>query len=184
MGSSICQTRALFFSGFLSEANPAAPPDNVLVLPIELWHYLFSEQITLQPGSVHFQVHARTTRSDLPATPEAAYAWQLQRTHHLELSTAGHGILADNLAARLAERSRRCVVRKDSLSFFGFTGISRGDVIDARDSWIWRSPSPATASFVTNPRRFGRDGFEFGVGRSCIGGFRRWGYWSSACFHS
>jgi putative ABC transport system permease protein len=92
---------SLLFQRIPAEANPAAPPDNVLVLPIELWHYLFSDQTAVRPGSVHFQIHARTTRTDLPATPEAAYAWELQRTHHLELSTAGHGVLADNLAARL-----------------------------------------------------------------------------------
>jgi putative ABC transport system permease protein len=106
-----------------SGANSPAPPDNVLVLPIEIWRYLFSEQMVVQPGSVRSQIHVRTTRSNLPATPEAAYAWELQRAHHLELSTAGRGVLADNLATRLAGVRGDALYAKVLFLFLGLPGL-------------------------------------------------------------
>ncbi|HZC35552.1 MAG TPA: hypothetical protein VE242_08060, partial [Chthoniobacterales bacterium] len=88
---------ATIFQRIPSGANPQPPPDNVLVLPIEIWRYLFSDQLAVQPDTVHSQLHVRTSRSNLPATPEAAYTWELQRAHHFELSSAGRGLLGDNL---------------------------------------------------------------------------------------
>ena len=104
-------------------ANPQGPPDNVLVLPVEIWRYLFSEQVVAQPDSVHFQVHVRTTRRDLSATPEMAYAWEVQRAHHLELGTAGHGLLADNLAARLSSARGDALYAKILFLFLGLPGL-------------------------------------------------------------
>jgi putative ABC transport system permease protein len=106
-----------------SGANSPAPPDNVLVLPIEIWRYLFSEQMAVQPDSVRAQVHVRTTRSNLPATPEAAYAQELQRAHHLELSTAGRGVLVDNLATRLASVRADALYAKVLFLFLGLPGL-------------------------------------------------------------
>jgi putative ABC transport system permease protein len=106
-----------------SAASPQAPPDNVLVLPVEIWHYLFSEQMAVQPDSVHFQVHVRSSRNNLPANPEAAYAWELQRAHHLELSTAGHGVLADNLAVKLASVRGDALYAKVLFLFLGLPGL-------------------------------------------------------------
>jgi putative ABC transport system permease protein len=113
----------LLFQPIPAGANPPPPTDNVLVLPIELWRYLFSEQLAGRPDSVHFQIHARTTRTDLPATPEAAYTWESERTHHLELSTAGHGVLADNLAARLASVRGDALYAKILFLFLGLPGL-------------------------------------------------------------
>jgi putative ABC transport system permease protein len=106
------------------EPSPQAPPDNVLVLPIEIWRYLFSEQMTVQPDSVHSQIHVGTSRNNLPATPETAYAWELQRAHHLELSTAGRGVLADNLATRLASVRGDALYAKVLFLFLGLPGLA------------------------------------------------------------
>ena len=105
-------------------SGAAAPaPDNVLVLPIEIWRYLFSEQMVAQPDTVHSQIHARTTRSNLPPSPDAAYAWELQRARHLELGIAGHGVLADNLAARLASVRADALYAKVLFLFLGLPGL-------------------------------------------------------------
>jgi putative ABC transport system permease protein len=114
---------ALFFQRIPAGANPTPPPDNVLVLPIELWRYLFFEQMSGQSDSMHFQIHARTTRTKLPATPEAAFAWELQRTHHLELSTAGHGFVTDNLSARLISVRGDALYAKVLFLFLGLPGL-------------------------------------------------------------
>jgi putative ABC transport system permease protein len=105
-------------------ANPGAPPDNVLVLPIEIWRSLFSEQIAVQPDSAHSQLHVRTMRNELPATPDAAYAWELQRAHHLELTTAGRGVLADSLGTRLASVRGDALYAQVLFLFLGFPALS------------------------------------------------------------
>jgi ABC-type transport system, involved in lipoprotein release, permease component len=105
-------------------ANPGAPSDNVLVLPIEVWRYLFSQQLEAQPDSAHFQVHVHTTPNNLPATPDEAYAWELQRAHHLELSTAWHGVLADNFATRLASVRGDALYAKVLFLFLGLPGLT------------------------------------------------------------
>jgi putative ABC transport system permease protein len=114
---------AAIFQRIPSGAAPQPPPDNVLLLPIEIWRYLFSEQMALQPDTIHSQLHVRTGRSNLPPTPEAAYAWELQRAHHLELSTAGRGLLADDLAARLASVRGDALYAKVLFLFLGLPGL-------------------------------------------------------------
>jgi putative ABC transport system permease protein len=104
-------------------ANPGAPPDNVLVLPVEIWRSLFSEQIAVQPDSAHSQLHVRTMRNELPVTPDAAYAWELQRAHHLELTTAGRGVLADNLGTRLASVRGDALYAQVLFLFLGLPGL-------------------------------------------------------------
>ncbi|HKV45059.1 MAG TPA: ABC transporter permease, partial [bacterium] len=81
-------------------AAPQAPPDNVVLLPLDLWHSLFDPQAALRPDSVRTQLHIRIAH-DLPADPARAYTDVLGRSHHLEALIAGSGIVADNLAARL-----------------------------------------------------------------------------------
>ena len=52
--------------GLPAGAAPQAPPDNVLLLPVELWHRLFDEQAAGRPDSARVQLHVRVAR-DLPA---------------------------------------------------------------------------------------------------------------------
>jgi putative ABC transport system permease protein len=74
--------------GTAATTGPQAPPDNVLVLPIDLWRRLFSEQTAGQPDSLRSEVHVRTSRRNLPTAPEAAYAWELRQVNHLQVSLA------------------------------------------------------------------------------------------------
>jgi len=111
------------FQQIPAEANPQAPPDNVLLLPVKMWRDIFSEQLAVQPGTVRSQVHVRTSRTQLPATPEAAYTRELQELHHLELSIAGRGLVADNLAARLARVREDSLYAKVLFLFLGLPGL-------------------------------------------------------------
>ena len=79
--------------GAPSGTGPQAPPDNVLVLPVDIWRRLFSEQMAVQPDSMRSEIHVRTSRRNLPAAPEAAYAWELRQVNHLEVSIAGRGVV-------------------------------------------------------------------------------------------
>jgi putative ABC transport system permease protein len=100
-------------------AAPQAPPDNVLVLPLPLWHHLFDPQAAVRPDSVRLQLHVRL-RHNLPPDPRDAFVSVQQRAHNFEARIAGSGVVGDNLAARLDS------VREDALYariLFLFLGV-------------------------------------------------------------
>ncbi|WP_218584127.1 ABC transporter permease [Pseudomonas akapageensis] len=82
-------------------AAPQAPPDNVLVLPLLVWHSLFDPQAQVRPDSVRLQLHMALDHSQLPDSPEAALIFSENAARNLEARIAGRGILANNLAVRL-----------------------------------------------------------------------------------
>lgn len=77
-----------------------APPDNVVLLPMQTWRALFAPQRAPQRGGVHEQLHVKLAR-DLPPQPQAAYDDVAGQARNLEARTAGGAIVADNLGARL-----------------------------------------------------------------------------------
>ena len=108
--------------GLPAGAAPQAPPDNVLLVPSELWHRLFDEQAPGRPDSARVQLHVRVAR-DLPTDPNAAYARAQRLANSLEARIAGSGVVGNNLAARLDH------VRADALYvhvlfvFLGLPGV-------------------------------------------------------------
>src|SRR5436189_251549 len=76
------------------------PPDNVLLLPLELWHELVDPVAAVSPNTVRLQVHT-TIHHTLPSDPSAAYVDATGLTRNFELSLAGDAVVGDNLAARL-----------------------------------------------------------------------------------
>ena len=82
-------------------AQPAAPPDNVLLVPAAMWHRLFDPLAAQRPDLVRTQVHARLDRH-LANDPAAAYSQVTGAARHLEADLAGGGIVGDNLSATLA----------------------------------------------------------------------------------
>jgi putative ABC transport system permease protein len=106
-----------------SGTGPPAPPDNVLVLPVDLWHRLFSEQTAVQPDSMRSEVHVRTSRRNLPTGPEAAYGWELRQVNHLEVSIARRGVVANNFASRLASVRGDALYARVLLLFLGLPGL-------------------------------------------------------------
>jgi len=110
-------------AGIPSGTGPQASPDNVLVLPVDLWHHLFSEQRAVQPDSVRSEVHVRTSRRDLPATPEAAYGWELRQANHLEVSIGGRGVVVNNLASKLVSVRGDALYARVLFLFLGLPGL-------------------------------------------------------------
>lgn len=82
-------------------AAPQAPPDNVLLLALPLWHSLFDPQAQVRPDSIRLQLHIALARSQLPDAPETAFVFSQGAARNLQARIAGRGLLADNLAARL-----------------------------------------------------------------------------------
>lgn len=89
-------------------AAPQAPPDNVLIVPLEVWHQWFDPQAVVRPDSVRVQLHTRIEHV-LPADPNAAFIQVQQLARNFEAKIAGSGVVGDNLAARLD------AVREDAL---------------------------------------------------------------------
>ncbi len=108
--------------GVPANAAPQAPPDNILLLPLDQWHRLFDPQVSMRPDSVRLQLHVRLAHT-LPANPDDAYLFVQQAANSVEARIAGSGIIGDNLAARLD------AVRKDALYaqvlflFLGLPGV-------------------------------------------------------------
>ncbi len=86
--------------GGVPGANPTAPPDNVVLMPLSTWHQMFDELAKSNPNSVHMQVHVKLA-SDLPADPTAAFSEVIHRAHSLEAELGGAGIVGNNLGAQL-----------------------------------------------------------------------------------
>ncbi len=104
-------------------AAPQAPPDNVVLLPMDEWRRLFDPQAAVRPDSVRLQLHVALKHGELPRDPSGAYAAVTQAAHNLEARIAGSGTVANNLGARLL------AVRGDSLYagvlflFLGLPGV-------------------------------------------------------------
>jgi putative ABC transport system permease protein len=82
-------------------AQPAAPPDNVVLLPQSLWHALFDPLGFIRPDLVSTQIHA-VRDHNLPPDPAAAFTVATAAARNLEARSAGHALVGDNLAAALA----------------------------------------------------------------------------------
>ncbi|GAC1484040.1 MAG: hypothetical protein NVS1B5_03960 [Gemmatimonadaceae bacterium] len=95
--------------GVPAGAAPQAPPDNVMVVQIDVWHQWFDQQAVLRQGTVHTQLHVRLDHGPLPPDPRDAFVYVQQLAHNFEARVTGSAIVGDNLAARLD------AVREDAL---------------------------------------------------------------------
>ena len=86
-----------------------APPDNVVLLPMDMWEAHFAAAATRPGGGARLQIHTGLDHSRLPSTPDAAYAAATGMARNYEVRAAGEAMVGDNLAARLA------AVRQDAL---------------------------------------------------------------------
>ena len=103
------QADALFQAvGVPAGAAPQAPPDNVLVVPIDLWHQWFDQQALVRGGTVKTQLHVRLDHN-LPPDPRDAFVYVEQLARNFEARVVGSALVGDNLAARLD------AVREDAL---------------------------------------------------------------------
>jgi putative ABC transport system permease protein len=114
------QADALFQAiGVPPGAAPQAPPDNVLVVPMDIWHKWFDQQGVVRPGTLLTQLHVRLGHT-FPDDPRDAYVYVQQLANNFEARVVGSAIVANNLAARLD------AVREDALYarvLFLFLGV-------------------------------------------------------------
>src|SRR5882724_1258245 len=75
-------------------AAPQAPPDNVLLLPMEKWNELFDPQAEIRPDTVRLQIHAKLDRAGLSSNPQAAFLDVSGKGRNFEARVAGRALLA------------------------------------------------------------------------------------------
>src|SRR5262249_35014241 len=110
--------------GAPSGAQPQAPPDNVLIMPLDQWHTLFDPQAVVRPDSVRMQIHAKLDRANLAGDPEAAFVAAVGQGHNFEARVAGSALLANNLAAILDTAREDAYYARILFLFLGAPGAT------------------------------------------------------------
>ena len=96
---------------------PQAPPDNVVILPLERWRQAFGGS-----GS-HRQLHVRLDRRTLPPDPVDAFVHVRTLANNVEARTAGSAVIGDNLAARLDAVRSDALYARVLFLFLGMPGV-------------------------------------------------------------
>lgn len=111
-------------------AGPQAPPDNVLLLPLDRWHAFFDPVAQTAPDAVRVQLHAALPH-DLPADPSRAYSKVSGMARNYETRLAGSGGVGDNLAARLDVARSDALYAQVLFLFLGLPGAILAAVLTA-----------------------------------------------------
>lgn len=116
------QANSLFQTvGAPPAAQPAAPPDNVVLLPETQWHRLFDPLALTRPDLVFTQIHVRRAHT-LPPTPAAAYTTVAAAARNLEARSAGTLRVGDNLGAALDAARSDAAYAQALFVFLGLPG--------------------------------------------------------------
>jgi len=125
--------------GQSAAAQPQAPPDNVVLLPLDAWHQAFDQLAVQRPDLIHHQIHVRLDRR-LPSDPAAALDVVHGEARHLEAVLAGSGVVGDNLAAALDSARADALYAQLLFLFLGLPGACIACVMAAALAGL-----PATA---------------------------------------
>lgn len=164
---------------------PTAPPDNAMLMPIELWQTLFEPQAAQRPDTVRTQLHVAIDRSTLPGDPSAAYIVAANLGRNIEARLAGSASLANNLAAQLDAARGDALYAKVLFLFLGAPGallaalltliVARsGRTTRAHDQALLKqhgaTPSTRLKLLVTEALVTGGFGVLAGLGLAVVGG--------------
>ncbi|MBJ7595588.1 MAG: FtsX-like permease family protein [Candidatus Dormibacteraeota bacterium] len=150
-------------------AQPSAPPDNVVLVPLAQWHVIFDPLQATAPGSFHQQVHAHHDRN-LPSSPESAFEQVAAGARNLEVRLAGAGLVADNMGAALDAARSDAAYATVIFLFLGLPGAVIAGLLTAavgtagvdrrrRDQALLRSRGASISTLVT-----------FGISEAAIAG--------------
>lgn len=115
--------------GVPAGAAPQAPPDNVLIMPVAMWHRFFDEQAARSMPSVRLQLHVGLDHAGLPSDPNDAYRQITGAANHFGAQVVGSGAIANNLGARL-DAARGDALYADVLFLFlGVPGATAAAIL-------------------------------------------------------
>ncbi len=107
--------------GAAPQSQPKAPPDNVVLVPTQVFHELFDGLASARPDQVITQLHA-TVDHQLASDPSAAYDQVGGRARNLEVQLAGAGLVGDNLGATLDAARSDALYAQILFLFLGLPG--------------------------------------------------------------
>jgi len=116
--------------GAAAGTQPAAPPDNVILLPQRLFARIEAPLAKGRPELVVSQVHARLSRA-LASSPNAAYAQVSGRARNLETRLAGAGLVGDNLGSALDQARGDALYAQLLFLFLGVPGAILAGLVTA-----------------------------------------------------
>jgi putative ABC transport system permease protein len=114
--------------GVVASAQPQAPPDNVLLLPMAQWQRFFGLLAGKRPDLVRTQIHVRL-RHDLPTDPAAAFTAVTEAASNTEAQLAGAGLVGDNLGAALGAAREDALYAQILFLFLGVPGAVLAGVL-------------------------------------------------------
>lgn len=107
--------------GAPARSQPAAPPDNVVLLPEALFARLTAPVAAVDPAAVTTQIHIARD-APLPADPAAAYTAVTAAARNLEARTSGGVVVGDNLGAALDAARKDALYAQVLFLFLGVPG--------------------------------------------------------------
>ncbi|NTY62348.1 ABC transporter permease [Mycolicibacterium sphagni] len=125
------QANSLFQTvGAPAGAQPAAPPDNVVLLPERQWHDLFDPLSVTRPDLVSTQIHVQRDQH-MPPDPAAAYTAVRAAARNLEARSAGAALVGDNLGAALDSARADAAYARIMFLFLGLPGAALAAALTA-----------------------------------------------------
>ncbi|MBW8794269.1 MAG: ABC transporter permease [Streptomyces sp.] len=103
--------------GAPSQAQPTAPPDNVVLLPAARF-----VSLTRGATGVTTQIHAARDTTRLPSDPAAAYTSVTGAAHNLEARSAGTALVGNNVGAALDSARQDALYAQILFLFLGLPG--------------------------------------------------------------
>ena len=100
-----------------------APPDNVALLPMDMWNRYFATATQTPGGGARLQIHAALDHASLPPAPDAAFVDVTGKAKNFEVRAAGEATVGDNLAARLGAVRQDALFAHILLLFLGLPGV-------------------------------------------------------------
>ncbi|MEW2368001.1 FtsX-like permease family protein [Streptomyces sp. NPDC006656] len=103
------------------QSQPSAPPDNVVIVPQDLFTRLTKGIAATDPTAVTTQIHIARD-APLPADPAAAYTAVTAAARNLEARTSGGVVVGDNLGATLDGARQDALYAQVLFLFLGVPG--------------------------------------------------------------
>ncbi len=116
------QANSLFQKvGAPPQSQPAAPPDNVILVPQATFATLTTPAVRVDPASVVTQIHLHRSAALAP-DPATAFTQVTGAAHNLEARLAGTGLVGDNLGAALDAARKDALYAQILFLFLGAPG--------------------------------------------------------------
>ncbi|MEA2472409.1 MAG: putative transport system permease protein, partial [Thermoleophilaceae bacterium] len=140
-------------------SQPQAPPDNVVLLPANVFSQVEGPVAKARPDQVRTQVHAALAAGNLSGSPSSAFTQASGNAKNLETQLAGSGRVGDNLGTALDQARKDALYAQLLFLFLGVPGAILAGMVTAsiasagaerrrRDAALLRTRGASTRQLV------------------------------------